>query len=97
MAIALSLAFTPTPVAAGNKVVIDATKQLSPGVSFVPRSAYKNVYVGAAASASPANILAAYTAIYGALISGQKIFFRVYAVNAQGFASTPVEVSAVVV
>jgi hypothetical protein len=87
MAIALSVAFTPTPLATGEKIVIEATAQVSQGISFRPRSAYKTVFVGAAASTSPANILANYNAIFGALIAGQKIFVRAFAVNATGFKS----------
>lgn len=90
MAIALSVAFTPTPLAAGEKIVIEATRQVSPGISFLPRSEYKQVFVGSAASASPANILSAYNALFGALIAGQKIFVRAWSVSSNGIASVPV-------
>jgi hypothetical protein len=96
MAIALSVAFTPTPLATGEIIVIDATDQVSAGKSFMPRSKYKQVFVGAAASASPANILSAWNAIYGSLIAGTKIFIRATVISADGFASTPILTSAIV-
>ena len=96
MAIALSVAFTPTPLAAGEKVVIEATRQVSPGISFLPRSEYKQVFTGAAASASPANILSAYNALFGALIANQKIFVRAWSVGANGIASSPINSTVIV-
>lgn len=96
MAIALSVAFTPTPLAAGEKIVVEATRQVSAGVNFMPRSEYKQVFVGAAASASPANILTAWNALFGALISGQKIFIRAWSVSSNGIASTPINTSVIV-
>lgn len=96
MAIALSVAFAPSPLGLAEKIRIRATPQLSAGVAFVPKSRYKDVFLGAAATATPSNILAAYTALFGALVSGKKIFFEVSTVNAQGFQSTPVESSIIV-
>lgn len=96
MAIALSVAFTPTPLSAGEKIIIEATDQVSPGINFMPRGEYKQVFVGAAASASPANILTAWNALYGALISGRKIFIRSWVISATGLASAVLEQSVVV-
>lgn len=96
MAIALSVAFTPTPLATGEKIIIEATDQVSPGINFMPRGEYKQVFVGAAASASPANILAAWNALYGALISGRKIFIRSWVISSTGIASAVLEQSVVV-
>lgn len=84
MATALSVAFTATPLPAGAKLVVEATNQVSQGINFQPRSAYKVVFVGAAATASPANILSGYTAIYGAIIAGSKIFVRARVVDSTG-------------
>lgn len=95
MAASFSVAFTPTPMGANEKVRIQATRQLSAGVNFVPRSAYHDVFLGAAASASPSNILSAYNALFGSLVTGAKIFVRVSVLNASGFESTPVETSVV--
>jgi hypothetical protein len=96
MATTLSLAFTPTPLATGEVLVVQATDQVSAGKSFMPRSKYKNVFIGAAASASPANILSAWNAIFGTMIAGNKIFIRAYSVSADGFASTPILTSAII-
>ena len=96
MAIALSIAFTPSPLGAAEKIRIQATPQLSAGIGFVPSSRYKDVFLGAAASATPANILSAYNALFGTLVSGKKIFFRVSSINSVGFESVPVENSSIV-
>lgn len=86
---ALSVAFGPSPLATGEKIVIEATDQVSAGKSFMPRSAYKTVFVGAAASTTPANILSAWNAIYGSLVLGSKIFIRAYVIGTNGQASVP--------
>lgn len=87
MAIALSIAYTVTPLV--DNVVIQATRQVSAGVNFMPRSAYKTLAVLATAAASPANVLSAYNALYGVLISGKKIFIRVVPITAAGVAGPP--------
>lgn len=89
----VSLAFTATPLAALTKIVIECTGPLSLGVSFVSRSQFKQIFVGAAASASPAVATTGYAAIFGGLITGRRYFFRVYAVNSAGQASAPIVVS----
>jgi len=96
MAIALSVAYTATPLAAGTKLKIDATPQVSAGINFVPPSDYKFVQVTAAAAASPANILTAYNALFGALVAGSKIFVRLTPISSGGFAADPIETSIVV-
>lgn len=96
MAAALSIAFTPTPLGAAEKIRIRATGMLSAGVNFVPKSRYKDVFLGAAASASPAVLSTAYQALFGTLTSGKKIFLEVSVINSVGQQSTPVEVSAIV-
>lgn len=90
MAAALSFAFTVTPVPAATTYVVEATRQVSAGISFLPRSEYKFIGSVAAAGASPLNALAAYNALYGALIAGRKIFWRMRAFStASGFVSEP--------
>lgn len=91
MAIALSVAYTATPLAAGVKLVVEATPQLSAGITFVGRSKYKVVQVTAAAAASPVNILAAYNALFGALVSGSKIGIRLTPYSSTGIPGTPYE------
>ena len=96
MAITLSVAYTATPLAASTKLLVEATKQLSPGVAFMNKTWYKQIYVSAAAAASPANILSAYNAKFGALISGKRIGFRLTVLTADGQRSSPLEVQQVV-
>lgn len=76
----LSLAYTATPVAAGMTWIVYATPQVSPGVSFV-KNQFRKLGTIAAAAASPDNIDAAYTAKFGTLVAGQKIYVQVVAVN----------------
>ena len=96
MAIALSVAYTATPTAAGVKLVIEATAQKPAGRNYANKSWYRLVMVTAAAAASPANILSAYNAKFGPLISGKKIFFRFSTVNAAGQRSAYLETSQIV-
>lgn len=96
MAIALSLAYTATPLAAGTKLAIFASPQVSAGVNFVPASRYKLISVTAAAAASPANILSAYNAIFGALVAGEKIFLRLKTISSSGLASQVFETTVIV-
>lgn len=97
MAIALSIAYTATPLAAGVKLAIFATRQLSAGVNFQPRGAYKLVMVTAAAAASPANILASYNTLFGALVSGKKILFRLVPISSTGIAGVPTQTGVIIV
>lgn len=95
----ITLAFTPTPVPAGFNLVIRATPPVSAGKSFVSQSAFKYVQTIAAAGASPANIAAAYEALYGSLANavGQKIFVEAFLIEiASGLAGQSVRTSAIV-
>jgi hypothetical protein len=76
----LSLAWTGGNVPANTKWIIMVTKQLSPGISNL-KGKYRVLVIEAAATASPANILSAYTAKFGTLVAGQQIGVRVVAVN----------------
>lgn len=97
MAAALSVAYTTTPLAANIKLQIYATRQLSAGINFQQKGAYKLIQVTAAAAASPANILANYIAIFGSLIAGKKILLRLVPVdNVSGVAGVPFETSVIV-
>lgn len=96
MAIALSVAYTVTPLAAGVQLAIFATAQKSAGVFRPAKRSYKLIDVTAAAAASPDNILTKYTAIFGALVSGKKIFFRLVPINASGQPGAAFETSQIV-
>lgn len=93
MAQALSLAFNPTPVPANTKLLVECTAPVSQGRNFVTRAQYKVVTTVAAAGTSPANILAAYTPIFGAVIAGQKIFVRVTPIGTNGIRGVASETS----
>lgn len=76
----LSLVFGPSPVPADQAYVVEATPPISPGKSFI-KNQFRVVATIPAAGATPNNLLAAYTAKFGALVGGQKIGIRVRAVN----------------
>jgi hypothetical protein len=67
-----SVAYTTTPLAAANYAIIRCSSQRSAGRTF--EADYRVITVTAAAAASPANILAAYTAKFGVPVTGNKIF-----------------------
>lgn len=85
MAQALSFAFTATPVPTATTYLFECTRQMSAGRSYAPRSEYKFVGLVAAAGASPYNALTAYTAKFGALVTGKRIFYRVQAIKTDTF------------
>jgi hypothetical protein len=91
-----TIAYTATPAAAGTYVVVFASGQNSPGRNTTFGS-LNFIFASAAAAASPANIFAAYTAKYGALVQGKKIRVKVITINgANGAASLPLEATAIV-
>lgn len=91
--VAFSVAYTPTPLGAGVRLFIFASPQRNAGRSF--ESQYRLISVTAAAAASPANILAAYTAIWGVPVTGNKIFLSMQTFDS-GFLSAPLTGSAIV-
>lgn len=90
----LSVAYTATPLGAGARLFVYASPQRSPGRNF--EGDYRLIFQSAAAAASPANILAAYTARFGAPVVGNKLFFSLV-VYTGGFVSAPLNTSHVVV
>lgn len=93
-AAAFSVAYTATPLAAGNRLFIFCSPQRSAGAKF--NGDYRLIAVTAAAAASPANILAAYTAKFGVPVVGNRIFLNLET-YASGFKGSPFAVSQVVV
>lgn len=93
-AAAFSVAYTPTPLAAGVRLFIFCSPQRSAGRTF--EGDYRLIAVTAAAAASPANILAAYTAKFGVPVVGNRIFLRLETYFG-GFKGSPFGVSQVVV
>lgn len=90
----LSIAYTATPLAANTKLLVYASPQRSAGRSF--EGDLRLIFVSAAAAASPANVLSAYTARFGAPVVGNKIFFALHT-HEGGFRSGPLSASHVVV
>ena len=76
----VDVAFVPASVPANHTMVIEATPQLSPGISNA-NNQFRVVESVAAAGTSPADISAAYTAKFGTLIAGKKIFVRAKFIN----------------
>lgn len=92
-AVAFSVAYTATPLAAGVKLLIFASPQLSAGRYFA--GDLRLIAITAAAAASPHNLLAAYTAKFGVPVVGNKIFLSLET-HKGGFKSSPFGVSQVV-
>lgn len=92
-AAAFSIAYTATPLGAGVRLFIRCSPQRSAGVKF--NGDYRQIAVTAAAAASPANILAAYTAKFGVPVVGNRIFMSLQTYQA-GFMGSPFAVSQVV-
>lgn len=89
----LSVAYTATPLAAGERLFISCSPMRSAGRTF--ESDLRLISVTAAAAASPANILAAYQARFGNPVTGSRIFFSAQRYSG-GFLSQPLLTSAVV-
>lgn len=92
-AIAFSIAYTATPLGAGVRLFVYASPQRSAGRSY--ESDLRLVHVSAAAAASPANVLAAYSARFGAPVAGNRIFLALMTYEG-GFRSGPMSLSQVV-
>lgn len=92
-AAAFSVAYTATPLGAGIRLFIRCSPQRSAGVKF--NGDYRLIAVTAAAAASPANILAAYTAKFGVPVVGNRVFLSLQTYQL-GFMGSPFGVSQVV-
>lgn len=96
MASTLSLTFTATPIPANTKLIVEATRQVSPGVTFMPRSEFRQIKVIAPAATSPQALATEYVARFGALVAGKKIFLRLTQIGSTGGRSAPITTSAIV-
>lgn len=92
-AAAVSLAYTTTPLAAGARLFTYCSPQRSAGRGY--ESDYRLLAVSAAAAASPANLLAAFTAKFGLPVVGNRVFWRCRTYTG-GFLSGPLDFSQVV-
>jgi len=89
----LSVAYTATPLPTGTKLLTYASPQRSPGRAF--EGDLRLIAVSAAAAASPANVLSAYSARFGAPVVGNKIFLAFHT-TIGGFRSGPLSTSVIV-
>lgn len=93
----LEVTFTATPVPADCVVVLDFTEQVGAGISFV-KNKYRQLIVVPTAGTSPVNALSAYTAKFGNLQAGKKIFVRGKVINkTTGEVSQPLSAMTIVV
>jgi hypothetical protein len=90
---AFSVAFTPTPLAAGQRWMAYCSPQRAAGRAY--EANFKLIAVGAAASATPAVLTTAYAARCGTPVVGQRVFMSFHVYDA-GFRSGPLNVSQVV-
>lgn len=90
---AFSLAYTATPLPTGVKLFVFASPQRSQGVQF--ENDMRLIFVSAAAAASPSNILSAYTARFGSLVAGNKVFLAL-TTHLDGLTSTPLRDAVVI-
>lgn len=88
-----SIAYTATPLGAGQRLFVFLSPQRSAGRSF--EGDCRLTHVSAAAAASPANVFSAYQARFGVPVVGNKIFI-VGVVYDAGFVSGPFNTSVVV-
>jgi hypothetical protein len=92
-AAAFSIAYTPTPLSAGERLFTYVSLQRSAGRNF--EADYRLLAVSAGAAASPANVYAAYVARFGVPVVGNRIFIKLERYLG-GFRSGPLYTSAVV-
>ncbi len=90
---AFSIAYTATPLAAANRLFIWVSPQKSAGTKF--NGDYRLLSVTAAAAASPAVVLKAYTAKFGVPVTGNRIFVSLETYQG-GFKGSPFNVAQVV-
>lgn len=64
-------------VPAGTIFLVEATHGVSAGVNFVGRSAFKRIAVLVATDDLSDELITPYTAVFGAPVTGAKVFFRV--------------------
>jgi hypothetical protein len=92
-AAAFSIAYTATPLVAGEKLFTFVSPQRSAGRAF--EGDFRLLAVSAAAAASPADVFAAYSAKFGVPVVGNRIFVALKT-YLTGFQSGPLNTSAVV-
>lgn len=93
----LSLVFTPTPPGASSHLVVFATPPVSPGKTFLTPFLKLTHADPAAATASPRDLYAEWSALFGALQPGQSIAISAFFIDdITGAAGTPASTSAII-
>lgn len=91
------VAYTATPLGANDRLAIFATRWVSAGKNFLPNGDYKLVALTALAAASPADIQAAYDALFGVPVVGEKIFYKLKVIRqTTGQSTSTLQFSAIV-
>lgn len=91
-----TIAFTPTPLAAGIKMMVFAAVVNSTGITYV-KNLYKLTEISAAAAASPLDIHPDLVDRFGALIAGQVVHVKALTIDsATGLISPPASDDSVV-
>lgn len=86
-----------TPVPADFAMVVMATPNVTPGKSFV-KNLFRFVDALAAAATSPFDVSAAYTALFGDPVTGNKVFVKCFYISTiTGQAGIPVQAQTIVV
>lgn len=90
----LSAAWTPTPLAADEYIVVDMAPWTSAGVSFV--GSWYFIDKGLAASVSPLDVTSSAVTRFGVPLEGQRAWLRARVLRADGAMSVPVTGTALV-
>lgn len=85
-AAAFSIAYTPTPLGAGQRLFSFLSPQQNAGRSF--NGDFRLIAVSAAAAASPADVFSAYQSRLGTPVVGNRVFWSLHVYQA-GFLSGP--------
>lgn len=92
---AFPVTWTPDPLPADHKMIMDATMQVNAGRVFV--SSFYRYCTLKGAGPPGVDIITAYTALFGALRQGQRIMVRAFLIDyTKGSASTPLVDTAIV-
>lgn len=93
----IEIGFSLDPVPANFALVLQATPLITPGVNFV-KNRYRFTTSLPAATATGADIYAAWNTLFGSLVAGQKVFVRGFLVSTTtGQAGVPSVASTIVV
>ena len=77
---AIDITFLPAAVPANHTAYVEASPMLSAGINNA-NSKLRTITTLAAAATSPADVATEYTAKFGSLVAGQKVFVRVKFIN----------------